>query len=73
LIRTVLVANRGEIARRAFRACRQLGLGTVAVFSDADRESLKTTAPFLRRALASDAFRVGRVHTQMIEEGAFNG
>ncbi|NUK03115.1 biotin carboxylase N-terminal domain-containing protein, partial [Streptomyces lunaelactis] len=40
MIQSLLVANRGEIACRVFRTCRELGISTVAVHSDADASAL---------------------------------
>ena len=51
-IRRVLIANRGEIAVRIARACREAGLESVAVYSDADAEALHVRT-------ADQAVRIG--------------
>ena len=41
MFQKILIANRGEIAVRVIRACREMGIRTVALFSDVDRASLR--------------------------------
>ncbi len=52
MFKKILIANRGEIACRVIRACREMNIGTVAVYSDVDRDALHVR-------MADEAFHIG--------------
>lgn len=74
-IKKILVANRGEIARRIMRTCRKLGINTVAIYSETDRTALHTQeadeAVYIGPSPSSESYLRGdKIITAAIESGA---
>src|SRR3569623_875451 len=69
-IRRLLIANRGEIARRIVRTCARLGIETVAVYSDADRDALHVREATIAHALGGNASTDSYLRIDKIIEAA---
>jgi acetyl/propionyl-CoA carboxylase alpha subunit len=75
MIRSVLVANRGEIARRVFKTARRMGIATVAVYSEADADALHVReadqAVLIGPAAARESYLVGeKIIAAALQTGA---
>lgn len=75
MINKILVANRGEIAVRIIRACRELGISTVAVYSDIDKEALHVQLAdetiCIGTAMAKDSYlKMDRILSAAVATGA---
>ena len=70
MFKRILIANRGEIAVRVIRACRELGIETVAVYSDADKAALHVREADLAVAVGPALARESYLNTPKIIEAA---
>ena len=67
----MLIANRGEIACRVMRSAKKMGIRTVAVYSEADKNSMHVAMVNSGAVYFQNAFRLVRVHTCILNSSNF--